>query len=90
MIDWTVRNRTQHSDWFYFFIIGAIVFTVAATIFCLLAENDQQNFTKKPKTSMSQAQLNIDMQPEEIYKMEAFSRVSSEPNPRIANYPKID
>lgn len=82
-VTWMVDNPTQHDSWFYFYIMSAVIFVVGAIIFCAFAENRPHNYSKKPKfkpnLSISQAQLHkVNMEPEEIFKMEAFPKLASE------------
>lgn len=85
-INWLVEDPYNYNDWFSLYILSASIFLIAGIIFCIFAENEPQNYCKKHKSmkdkSISQAQLtfgNSDI--EQVFKMEAFSRVSNEPKP---------
>lgn len=88
-VTWLVWDINEHSSWFSLWMLSGIFFFLGGLLFCLFAENTSQNYCKKPRAkgsmSMSQAQLTIPdkVEPvEEIFKMDAFSRISSEPKPK--------
>lgn len=81
-----VSDPMRHESWFPLWILSAVIFFAGGLTFCIFAENSPQNYCRKPKargsgTQVSQAQLMECVEPE-IFKMDAFARVASEPNPR--------
>lgn len=88
-VNWLVADPTNYNDWFLIYILSALIFLIAGIIFCIFAENEPQNYCKNRKLkdkSVSKAQLTFGKNDiEQVFKLEAFSRVSSEPNnePRL-------
>lgn len=91
-VTWMVGEDTKnHESWSSLFILSGCLFIVGGLVFCVFGDNKPQNYCKKPigggkQSSISQAQLTVDKNPaEEIFKMDAFSRVGSEPSSRRNN-----
>lgn len=88
-VNWLVKDPENYNDWFLIYILSALIFLIGGVIFCIFADNEPQNYCKNRKLkdkSVSRAQLTFgknDM--EQVFKMEAFSRVSGEPHfePRL-------
>lgn len=86
---WLVQDPGQHESWFILFAGSAIMFAIGGIVFCLFAENQQQDIAasklnKSKPTAMSQAQLTLNdgkQQVAEMFRMDAFPRVMSEPEP---------
>lgn len=88
-VTWLVTDSREHSSWFSLWAFSGVLFFTGGFIFCLFADNKPQNYCKKSHkaSSLSTAQLvNAPVSKgepiEEIFKMDAFSRVASEPNPK--------
>lgn len=90
---WLVDDPCQHECWFNFFISSAVMFAIGGTVFCLFADNQPQDIAamksanKNKAISMSQAQLTPTGDGKkqqvvaEMFQMDAFPRVMSEPEP---------
>lgn len=62
IVTWLVDDPWNYDSWRSLWLLSAGVFTAGGAIFCLLADNEPQNYCKKPKrlrpgTAISQAQL---------------------------------
>lgn len=80
-VNWLVVDPKEHGSWFNLWLFSAFLFLLGGLLFCLFAENGVQDYGRRPKSGAGPAGI-----AEDIFKMDAFSRVSSEPNTtRISN-----
>lgn len=88
MMNRLVTDPTSHGSWSSLWMISALIFAIGGVVFCIFAQNQPQNYCRKPKPgsrtagskSLSEAQLTQGKSPlQEIFKMDAFSRVGAEP-----------
>lgn len=87
LVNIMVPEPDLYDSWFWFFILSAGIFASGGIIFCLYAENRQQNYCRKPKQALpgaiSMAQLYDPKAAKipvvETITMDAFSRVGQEP-----------
>lgn len=93
LVNILVPDPNKFDSWFWFFILSASIFGVGGIIFCLFAENRQQNYCRKPKQTLpgaiSMAQLYNPTTPKipvvESITMDAFSRVGQEPKQDLSS-----
>lgn len=83
-VTWLVTDCEDHSSWFSLWALSGALFFTGGLTFCLFADNNPQNYCRKPpRGSLSEAKLTAPEEPfEQIVKMDAFSRVASEPSPK--------
>ena len=106
IVTWIVGETTSdYEAWRPLWLLSAAIFVLGGLVFSLFAQNEQQNYCKRPKggrtlaPAWSQAQLFVvDRGPggaekaqvvvgEESLKMDAFSRVASEPKGQQSRAP---
>lgn len=78
-----VDNPEDHGSWTSIWLLSAMIFLTGGLLFCLFAENDPQNYSKRPKTRVIATDKSLTLDPPEVFQMDAFSRVTCEPNPQV-------
>lgn len=79
-----VKDRQDGSAWSNLFILSAAIFFICGIVFCLLADNQDQDLSRKPKLgdkvgSLSKSCLTPNQDIEKEFKMDAFQRLGREP-----------
>lgn len=84
-VTYLVTDSSCQASWFSLWILSGCIFVVGGLLFVLLADNSSQDYCRpagmrsKGAKSISRAQLTDDKNPvEQIFKMDAFSRLSSQ------------